>query len=65
MYISSPPGTEFKDLREEHRLRVFDNRVGYLDLKGRKMDRGENCIMMNFTACVLHRILLGWLNQGE
>jgi hypothetical protein len=31
-------------LREEQRLRVFENRVlrriGYLDLKGRKMDRG-------------------------
>jgi len=32
----------------------------YLDLKGRKTDRGENCIMMNLTACILHRILLGW-----
>jgi hypothetical protein len=31
----------------------------YLDLKGRKMDHRENCIMMNFTACILHRILLG------
>jgi hypothetical protein len=30
----------------------------------RKMDHGENCIMMNFTACILHRILLGGLNQG-
>jgi hypothetical protein len=28
-------------------------------LKGRKTDHGENCIMMNFTACILHRILLG------
>jgi hypothetical protein len=37
---------------------------GYLDLKGRKTDRGENCLMMNFTARILHRILLGWLNQG-
>jgi hypothetical protein len=36
----------------------------YLDLKGRKTDCGENCIVMNFTACILHRILLGWLNQG-
>jgi hypothetical protein len=37
-------------LREEHRLRVFENRVlrRILDLKGRKMDRGENCIMFNF-----------------
>jgi hypothetical protein len=29
-----------------------------LDLKGRKTDREENCIMMNFTACILHLILL-------
>jgi hypothetical protein len=36
----------------------------YLDLKGRKTDRGENCIMMNFTAVILYRILLGWLNEG-
>jgi hypothetical protein len=35
-----------------------------LDLKGRKTYRRENCITMNFTACILHRILLGWLNQG-
>jgi hypothetical protein len=40
-------------LGEEHRLRVFENRVL------RKMDHGENCIMMNFTACILHQILLG------
>jgi hypothetical protein len=29
-----------------------------MGLKVRKMDRGENCIKMNFTACILHRILL-------
>jgi hypothetical protein len=47
-------------LGEEHRLRVFENRVlRILDLKGRNTDRGENCIKMNFTACILHRILLG------
>jgi hypothetical protein len=48
-------------LREEHRLRVLQNKLlgGYLHLKGSKTDRGENCIMMNFTACILHRILLG------
>jgi hypothetical protein len=47
-------------LREERR--VFENRAlrrGYLDLKGRKKDHGENYIMMNFMACILHRILLG------
>jgi hypothetical protein len=36
----------------------------YLGLKGRKMDHGENCIMMSFMTCILHWILLGWLNQG-
>jgi hypothetical protein len=48
-------------LREEHRLRVFENRVlrRILDLKGRKTGRGENCIMMNFITCILHRISLG------
>jgi hypothetical protein len=35
-----------------------------MDLKGRKTDRGENCIMMNFTACILCLILFGLLNQG-
>jgi hypothetical protein len=47
-------------LREEHRLRVFENRV-LRKIFGpkREEDRGENCIMMNFIACILHRILLG------
>jgi len=39
-------------LREEHRLRVFENSA--LDLKGGKMVYGESCIMINFTACILH-----------
>jgi hypothetical protein len=48
-------------LREEHRLRVSEKRVlrNVVDLKGRKMDHGENCVIMNFTACILRRILLG------
>jgi hypothetical protein len=47
-------------LEEEHRLRVFENRVlRRIFGPGRKADRGENCIIMNFTACILHRILLG------
>jgi hypothetical protein len=41
-------------LRAEHRLRVFENRVLIFDLKGRKTDLGENCIMMNFTVSILH-----------
>jgi hypothetical protein len=27
-----------------------------LDLKGRKTDRGENCIMMNFIVCIVRVI---------
>jgi hypothetical protein len=48
-------------VREEHRLRGFENSVlrRNLVLKGRKLDHGENCIMMNFTAYILHQILLG------
>jgi hypothetical protein len=48
-------------LREEHRLRVSENRVlrRIFGPKGRKTDREENCMMMNFIACILHRILLG------
>jgi hypothetical protein len=48
-------------LREEHRLRVFENRLlrRILDLKGRKVDHGGNCIMMGFMACILHLILSG------
>jgi hypothetical protein len=47
-------------LGEEYRLRVFKNRVlRIFGPRRRKMDCGENCIMMNFTACILYRILLG------
>jgi hypothetical protein len=39
-------------LREEHRLRVSENRVlrRIFGPKRDKMDRGENCIMMNVMA---------------
>jgi hypothetical protein len=47
-------------LREEYRLRVFENRVlRRIFGPERKTDRGENYIMMNFTACILHRMFLG------
>jgi hypothetical protein len=47
-------------LREEHRLRVFEDRVlRIFGPKREKMDRGENCIMMNFIASILHQLLLG------
>jgi hypothetical protein len=47
-------------LREEHRLRGFENRVLRKILgPKREADHGENCIMMNFVAYILHRILFG------
>jgi hypothetical protein len=47
-------------LKEEHRLRVFENNV-LKKIFGpkREQDNEENCIMMNFIACILHIILLG------
>jgi hypothetical protein len=43
-------------LREEYRLRVFENRVlrKIFGPKREEVDRGENCTMMNFMACILH-----------
>jgi hypothetical protein len=35
-----------------------------LDLKGRKKDREENGIIMNFIGCILHRILIVGLHKG-
>jgi hypothetical protein len=47
-------------LGEEDTLRVFENRVlRIFGPKREEMDHGENCITMNFTACILHQILLG------
>jgi hypothetical protein len=47
-------------LGEEHRLRVFENRVvrGIFGPKREEGGSGENCIMMNFITCILHRVLL-------
>jgi hypothetical protein len=48
-------------LREEHRLRVFDNKV--LRRFGPKRDKvtgggGENCTMRSFVICTLRQVLL-------
>jgi hypothetical protein len=48
--------------KEEHKLRVFENRVlkKYLELRGRKWwEAGEGCIMRSFITSTLHEILLG------
>jgi hypothetical protein len=49
-------------LEEEHRLRVFENRV-LRKIFGPKREEDGSWTklhnMMNFTACILHPILLG------
>jgi hypothetical protein len=49
-------------LREEHRLRVFENRV-LRRIFGPKRDEvaggGENCIMRSCVVCTLYLVLLG------
>jgi len=44
----------------EYRLKVFENRVLRKTFGPKREEgHGENCIMMNFITCILHRILLG------
>jgi hypothetical protein len=45
---------------EEHRLRVSENRVlrNIFGPKSQELNHGENCIIMNFTVCILRRMLL-------
>jgi hypothetical protein len=55
-------------LREEHRLRVFENRVLRI-IFGPKRDEvtgdWRSCTMGSFINCTHHVILLGRSNQGE
>jgi hypothetical protein len=50
-------------LRDEHRLRVFENRV-WRRMFGPKRDNGGSCLM-SFIFCTHPQILLGTSNQGE
>jgi hypothetical protein len=45
-------------LGEEHRLRVFENRVLRKIFGPKREEDGS------LRACIRHRILLGWLDQG-
>jgi hypothetical protein len=60
--------TWFLTLREEHRLRVFENwvlRRGYMDLRGRTWwEAEEKCTVRNIITCLLHQIYIGSSNQG-
>jgi hypothetical protein len=55
-------------LREEHKLRVFENRV-LRGIFGPKRDEvmgnGGSCIMRNFIICTHPQISLGKTSQGE
>ena len=58
-------------LREEHRLRVFENKVGpylgrYLGLREMKLqENGESYIMLSYMHCILRLTLLGILNRDD
>jgi hypothetical protein len=70
-YIESMYGCETWSLtlREEHRLRVFDNRV-LRRIFGPKRDEGTggnggSCTMRSFIICTHPQISLGKSSQGE
>jgi hypothetical protein len=48
-------------LREEHRLRVFENRVLrriFGPKRERERENGENCITRSFVICTLRQVYL-------
>jgi hypothetical protein len=56
--VSHGCGTWSVTLKEEHRLRLFENRVlrrifGYM--REEVGEAGEGCIMRNFITCTLHQ----------
>jgi hypothetical protein len=58
----------FVTVREQHRLRVFVNRVlrGIFETKRDEVtENGESCTVGSFIICTHHQILLGRSNQGE
>jgi len=58
-------------LREQHRMKVFENRLlrifrSKIDKDRKRVTEGwENCIMRKFIFCSLHQILLGSSYQGR
>jgi hypothetical protein len=43
-------------IREEHRLRAFENRVLRIVGPERNEVTGENCVRRSFLNCILHQI---------
>jgi hypothetical protein len=61
-------GTWSLTLREERRLRVFENRVLRRIFGPKKCDvkvSGKNYIMRSLSICISHTILFGSSNQEE
>jgi hypothetical protein len=52
-------------LREEHRLRVFENRVLRRIFGPKRDENGGSCTMRNFIICTHTQISLGKSSQGE
>jgi hypothetical protein len=55
-----------KQLKEEYRLRVFENRVLRI-ICGPRMkqwEAGEHCVMRSFITCMLNQLLLRLSYQG-
>jgi hypothetical protein len=55
-------------ITEEHRLRVFENRVLrriFGPKRGEVAEGWKDYIMSSFVTCTLHDVLLGSLSQGE
>jgi hypothetical protein len=53
---------------EEHRLRVFENRILrriFGPKRDEKRETGESCTMGSFIICTHHRVLLGRSNEGD
>jgi hypothetical protein len=49
-------------LREEYRLRMFDNRVlrkTFMSVR-KEEETGENCVMKSIVICTANKILLEW-----
>jgi hypothetical protein len=51
-------------LREERRLRVFENRVLRRIFGPKRDEVTENYIMRRFMICTAHHMLLWWSNQN-
>jgi hypothetical protein len=55
-------------LREEHKLRLFENRAlrGVYGPKGGQCDStGEDYIMSSLMICTAHQLLFRWSNQED